>query len=406
MKCRNRLFAFETQEWQSVGGSQSRDRSVDEAELHRFKLPIAITLGAITGNDVWAVGTSSHALAEHWDGAQWTLVAAPNAGAANNVLKAASGTAADDVWQVVYAVFGTERRTLIQHWDGNAWAIVPSPNTTKRLNEAIKRNRSRFPADFAFQLTVAERSNLRSQFATSSLQSVDSLRKEGNWSQFATSSYGGRRYVPWAFTEHGALMAATILRSERAVHMSIYVIRAFVRLREQVGGDGRRIGRFVRNHHQFRWPGQQVNSDYPGDQMLRGGYPAVSRPDDDIDRFEWSGTKGQRGNSLRPADGQELLGPGDVRCRQGDRCRTRRSNHDRLDSRDASGHRSHQDGGRKREPPARRVAARSRHRYQRETSLAPFDCQRSRVQAVALELGEPANPGGTPFQQLADLDRL
>jgi hypothetical protein len=98
-------------------------------------------------------------------------------------------------------------------------------STTKRFNEAFRRNRHRFPADFAFQLTPA-------QFATSREQAVDSSRL--NWSQFATSSsaHRGRRYLPWAFTEHGALMAANILRSDRAVQMSVFVVRAFVRLRE------------------------------------------------------------------------------------------------------------------------------------------------------------------------------
>lgn len=57
------------------------------------------------------------------------------------------------------------------------------------------------------------------------------------WSQFATTSRGGRRYAPWVFTEHGALMAANILRSERAVQMSIFVVRAFMRLREQVAAN-------------------------------------------------------------------------------------------------------------------------------------------------------------------------
>ena len=107
--------------------------------------------------------------------------------------------------------------------------------TTKRFNEAFKRNRGRFPADFAFQLSSDEFEILRSQFATSSSQVVDSLR--GNWSQFATSSNRGLRYLPWAFTEHGALMAANILRSERAVQMSIFVVRAFVRLREQIAAN-------------------------------------------------------------------------------------------------------------------------------------------------------------------------
>jgi hypothetical protein len=86
--------------------------------------------------------------------------------------------------------------------------------TTKRLNEQVKRNRFRFPSDFVFVLRKQEVTNLRSQFATSSLR-----------------DWGGRRYVPYAFTEHGALMAANILNSPRAIEMSIYVVRAFVRLR-------------------------------------------------------------------------------------------------------------------------------------------------------------------------------
>ena len=88
---------------------------------------------------------------------------------------------------------------------------------TKRFNEAVKRNAEKFPSDFMFQLTAEEFANLRSQFATSSLDGV---------------SHGGRRYAPRAFTEHGALMAATILSSPRAVEVSVYVVRAFVQLRE------------------------------------------------------------------------------------------------------------------------------------------------------------------------------
>jgi hypothetical protein len=98
---------------------------------------------------------------------------------------------------------------------------------TKRFNEAFKRNRHRFPADFAFQVTAAEFADLRSQIAT--LKTEEPGRSEGgavNWSQFATSSSlrRGKAYRPWAFTEHGALMAANILRSERAVEMSVYVV--------------------------------------------------------------------------------------------------------------------------------------------------------------------------------------
>jgi hypothetical protein len=86
--------------------------------------------------------------------------------------------------------------------------------SVKRLNEQIKRNAKRFPADFLFRLSPAEYQNLRSQNATSS------------------SSHGGRRYLPHAFTEHGAIMAATVLNSKRAIEMSIFVVRAFVRMRQ------------------------------------------------------------------------------------------------------------------------------------------------------------------------------
>lgn len=110
---------------------------------------------------------------------------------------------------------------------------------TKRFNEAFKRNRKRFPEDFAFQLTAAEFNNLRSQIAISSSQHIENKDNIRNWSQIATSSgkHRGKTYRPWAFTEHGALMAANILRSEEAVHMSIYVVRAFIKQREQLAAN-------------------------------------------------------------------------------------------------------------------------------------------------------------------------
>ena len=88
---------------------------------------------------------------------------------------------------------------------------------TKRFNEAVKRNAEKFPADLMFELMAEEFANLRSQFATSSL---------------IAKKHGGRRYAPRVFTEHGALMAAMVLNSPRAVQVSLYVVRAFVRLRE------------------------------------------------------------------------------------------------------------------------------------------------------------------------------
>lgn len=102
---------------------------------------------------------------------------------------------------------------------------------TFRFNEAIKRNAGRFPEDFRFQLTEKEWEAvqaLRSQIARSN-------KNPNLISQIARSSsgHGGRRSLPYAFTEHGALQAANVLKSERATAMSIYVIRAFVKMREQ-----------------------------------------------------------------------------------------------------------------------------------------------------------------------------
>lgn len=109
--------------------------------------------------------------------------------------------------------------------------------TTKVFNQTIKRNAARFPADFAFQLKASEVAALRSQFATSNSEGTVNDVFEGNWSQFVTSSKASRRgatYRPWAFTEHGAVMTANMLRSQKAVVMSVYVVRAFVRMREEL----------------------------------------------------------------------------------------------------------------------------------------------------------------------------
>ena len=89
--------------------------------------------------------------------------------------------------------------------------------TTSRLNEQVKRNAERFPDDFTFRLTNQEVANLMSQNATSRT----GIRK-----------HGGRRKLPLAFTEHGAIMAASVLNSPRAVEVSVFVVRAFVKLRE------------------------------------------------------------------------------------------------------------------------------------------------------------------------------
>jgi hypothetical protein len=97
---------------------------------------------------------------------------------------------------------------------------------TKRLNEQVKRNQERFPSDFMFQLTPDEEEVLRSQIATSN------------------KGRGGRRYKHYAFTEHGAIMAASVLNSERAIQASIYVVRAFVKLRQMLAPYKEFTGKF------------------------------------------------------------------------------------------------------------------------------------------------------------------
>jgi ORF6N domain len=103
--------------------------------------------------------------------------------------------------------------------------------TTKRLNEQFRRNRTRFPEDFAFQLTPEEVINFGSQKAAGS-STQSSMR-----SQNATASRRNVRYRPWAFTEYGALMAANVLNSSQAVKMSLYVIRAFVKSRDELAAN-------------------------------------------------------------------------------------------------------------------------------------------------------------------------
>jgi hypothetical protein len=108
---------------------------------------------------------------------------------------------------------------------------------TFRFNEAFKRNRHRFPEDFAFQIRAEEFESLRSRFAISNGQVVDSSGQTSSQFAMRSSRDRGKTYRPWAFTEHGALMAANILRSDRAVQMSVFVVRAFVRLREHVASN-------------------------------------------------------------------------------------------------------------------------------------------------------------------------
>lgn len=112
---------------------------------------------------------------------------------------------------------------------------------TRAFNQAVKRNRTRFPQDFGFQLSAAEYAALNwSQAAASSTQPTRVSKVKSNSSQIVMSSrkHRGSKYRPWAFNEHGALMAANILKSPRAVEMSVFVIRAFVRMREELATNG------------------------------------------------------------------------------------------------------------------------------------------------------------------------
>ena len=110
---------------------------------------------------------------------------------------------------------------------------------TKRFNEQVKRNLARFPEDFMFQLNVDESAALRSQFAT---------LKVGRGQH--------RKYLPYAFTEHGSIQAATIFNSARATEISVHVVRAFIELRNLVAGNKelaskmKRLERKVDSHDQ------------------------------------------------------------------------------------------------------------------------------------------------------------
>lgn len=135
----------------------------------------------------------------------------------------------EDIREMIYTIRG---QRVIMDFDLATIYGVP----TKRLNEQVKRNKKRFPNDFRFQLNSKEWSHLISKLAISQEQ-VDR-------SQFATGSQTHRdpRFRPYAFTEHGAVMAANILHSDRAVQMSIFVVRAFVKMRALLG-DSRELAR-------------------------------------------------------------------------------------------------------------------------------------------------------------------
>jgi len=127
--------------------------------------------------------------------------------------------AAARIEQHIYIVRG--QRVILDADLAELYAIP-----TKQLNRAVLRNRERFPDDFMFQLDDEEFENLRCQFGTS-------------------SQWGGRRYPPYAFTEHGAIMAANVVRSKEAVQMSLYVVRVFIKLREMMASNQKLAAQFA-----------------------------------------------------------------------------------------------------------------------------------------------------------------
>jgi hypothetical protein len=119
--------------------------------------------------------------------------------------------------------------------------------STSRLNEQVKRNADRFPEDFCFRLIGKEWAALRSHFAILNTEISENKGVTTNLSQFATGSQRHRdpRLLPRAFTEHGAIMAATVLNSPEAVAMSVYVVRAFVQMREQIAANAEILKRLA-----------------------------------------------------------------------------------------------------------------------------------------------------------------
>jgi hypothetical protein len=113
-------------------------------------------------------------------------------------------------------------------WNGRAVAALET--RTKRLNEQVKRNLARFPIDFMFQLTAEEETALRSHFATS---------------KKPAANRGGRRYLPYAFTEQGVAMLSSVLSTERAVAVNIEIMRTFVRMRSVLAANKQLARRFA-----------------------------------------------------------------------------------------------------------------------------------------------------------------
>src|SRR5262245_18771181 len=118
-----------------------------------------------------------------------------------------------------------------------------------RLNEAVKRNRNRFPDDFMFQLSPAEFHNLKLQLGDPNLKSQIAI---------SSSDWGGRRHPPYAFTEQGVAMLSGVLRSKRAVRVNIEIMRAFVRLRELLSTHRELAQKLAELEHKFGTHDEQI----------------------------------------------------------------------------------------------------------------------------------------------------
>jgi hypothetical protein len=130
---------------------------------------------------------------------------------------------------------------------------------TRRLNEQVRRNEDRFPEDFVFQLSRDEIEHLKSHFATS------------------RSGWGGPRKPPFAFTEHGAIMAAAVLNSPRAVETSVFVVRAFVRLRSLLAGHSELATRVAELERKLTTHDDQILAIVEAIKQLMAPSPAPKR---------------------------------------------------------------------------------------------------------------------------------
>jgi hypothetical protein len=131
----------------------------------------------------------------------------------------------DEIISRIYQVRG--RKVMID----SDLAIIYDVSTS-RLNQQVRRNMQRFPDDFMFQITTDEFANLMLQIATSSSSQRNQVKEIEQQSRKIFIKWGGRRKPPLVFTEHGALMLASILNSSNAINAGVYIVRAFVKMRE------------------------------------------------------------------------------------------------------------------------------------------------------------------------------